>query len=550
MEDSIRSALARNARARSALPFVSALALALLTGGVGCGGNASVRNVPSAAEGGNSAGGIGGNASSGSAGPAGNGSGGRASGVAGDAGTGDGGSPGGDAGSSGEAGSDGGDAGSSGETSGAPLRVVNWSEKKQLLTPAGDRVVLEETLQSFLEAATPPTRIRVLAADGDPSALWSPPAGDYISDFARHPSGEFSVVLLAEDRSVFVARLAADLKQLALARISDPEAAHDPHASDAGVTDIFGNGLTLDPARIGALGETALVAVVSTVNAIIAYRIPFLEGSWGAPARTLVEPPAGLTPFLPIGGSFDTFGAMGAWFRCPLDIDEAGNTYLAAWAAPARIRAHVSAFNDGLVSLPIEPGFLFTGDSDLLLTKLGPDGARQWTRVVGSIHEDEPYALRVRDGLVAVVGRARRRPGFDNTAWDALVSVSRDDGELVGTRTFALDDSSILLAVDRVPEGGWLLGGSDGWVQNPDGLSVLQFGTKLLFQLDSSDPLAATPRRYPLAPGPRHNEIRSVSANASTFWFAGHEDGPIMHTGDADPAQIHATGVLGVGELH
>jgi hypothetical protein len=236
---------------------------------------------------------------------------------------------------------------------------------------------------------------------------------------------------------------------------------------------------------------------------------------------------------------------MGAWFRCPLDIDEDGNAYVAAWAAPVRVRAHVDLFHDGLVSLPIEPGYLFTGDSDLLLTKLAPDGTRQWTRVVGSIHEDEPYALRARDGLVAVVGRSRRFVGFDNTAWDALVSVSRSNGELIGTRTFELNDSSILLAVDRVPGTGWLLGGSDGWAENPDGLSILQFGTKLLLRLDGANSLDGAPIRYPLEPGPRNNELRSVLAAENRFWFAGHEDGPIMHTGDADRTQIHATGVLG-----
>ena len=37
------------------------------------------------------------------------------------------------------------------------------------------------------------------------------------------------------------------------------------------------------------------------------------DGTGGvATLRTLIEPPAGLTPFLPIGGSFDTFGAIGA----------------------------------------------------------------------------------------------------------------------------------------------------------------------------------------------------------------------------------------------
>ena len=564
MADSTRTGFgftARRAQAQAWLRF-SLIALALGAVSAGCGSDAGSGDAPgsagSVARGGDAAGGAragdAGQTSQGAAGAAGDGrtpaaEAGAAGSVAGEAGAGAGGSLGGDASAgAGAGGSVAGDAGTGGEAGEATLRVVNWSIRKQLVTPEGEIGVLEETLRSFLEAETAPTRLRLLTPKGEPRALWTPPAGSYIADFTRHPQGDFSAVLIADDRSVSVVRLAADLKQLALTRINDPEAAHDPHASEAGVTDLVSNGLALDPARIAALGETALVAVVSNVNAVIAYRIPFVAGGFAVPARTLVEPPAGITPFLPIGGSFDTFGALGAWFRCPLDVDEDGNAYVAVWAAPGRIRAHVALFHDGLVQGPIEPGFSFTGDSDLLLTKLDAEGARQWTRVVGSIHEDEPYALRAREGLVAVVGRSRRFVGNDNTAWDALVSVSRANGELVGTRTFAQNDSSILLAVDRVPGRGWLLGGSDGWAQNPEGLSILQFGTKLLFRLDSDDLQGATETaliRYPVEPGPRHNEIRSVLALGNRLWFAGHEDGPIMHTGDGDLSQIHATGVLG-----
>jgi len=502
--------------------------------GKGTGGSAGGGRDPAAEAG--TGGSFGGNADAGTGGS-----------LGGKADAGAGGALGGDA-DAGAGGSLDGEAGAGGEQDSPILRVANWSIRKQIVTPTNEHAVLEETLQSFFEAAAAPSRLRVLTAKGVQRAIWTPPAGNYISDFARHPQGEFSAVLIADDHSVSVVRLASDLKQLALARIDDPEVAHDPHASEAGVTELLSSGLALDPARIAAFGDAALVTVVSNVNAVISYRIRFAAAGFAAPARTLIEPPAGLTPFLPIGGSFDTFGALGGWFRCPLDIDEDGNAYVAVWAAPARIRAHVDVFHDGLASGPIEPGFPFTGDSDLLLTKLDPDGNRQWTRVVGSIHEDEPYALRAREGLVAVVGRARRFVGNDNTVWDALVSVSRVNGDLIGTRTFALNDSSILLAVDRVPGSGWLLGGSDGWAQNPEGLSVFQYGAKLLLRLDSVDSLdapAATLFRYPLESGPRHNEVRSVFAADNRFWFAGHEDGPIMHTGDSDRTQIHATGVLG-----
>ena len=350
------------------------------------------------------------------------------------------------------------------------------------------------------------------------------------------------MVLVGADRSFSIARLASDLTPLGIEVIEDPAIADDPHAAEFGDTELLSNGFAPDSARVGAHGEMTVAAVFSSMYSVVAYRLNFAAGSWSAPARTLVEPPSHLIPFIPTSGSFDTFGAITAWFRCPLDVDEDGNVYVVVWAGQDRIRDHVAVFNDGLAPLFEDAGNPLGGDSDLLLTKLDANGMRAWSRVIGSEYEDEPYAIRARTGLVATVGRSRRFPGIDNTTWDALFGVTTSSGDHVGTRTLSLNASSILLAVDAMPSGGWLLGGSDGWSQNPDGLSILSFGTKLLLTLDAFD---SAPKRHEVAPGPRHNEIRSVLADAQRLWFAGHEDGPIMHTGDADPTQIHATGVLG-----
>src|SRR6185436_18202210 len=103
---------------------------------------------------------------------------------------------------------------------------------------------------------------------------------------------------------------------------------------------------------------------------------------------------------------------------------------------------------------------------------------------------------------------ARRFPGFDNTTWDAFVAVIENDGVVLGPRALPFEASGIFLAVDVLPNGGLVLGGSDGWSQNPEGLSVLAFGTKLLIELPSWD---GEPRRLPLTAGPRHNEIRTVT---------------------------------------
>jgi hypothetical protein len=277
---------------------------------------------------------------------------------------------------------------------------------------------------------------------------------------------------------------------------------------------------------------------MTPLESVLLYRLAFASG-WTSPRRTLVLPVSHHVPFLPIGGTFDTFGAMWSSFRALLDVDAGGNAYVAFWANPFKLRAHDDFTGEDLKKLAPDA---FSQDSDVLLEKFDRAGTHLWSRLVGTGNEDEPYALRASHGEVAVVGRARRVPGDDNTFWDAFVSLSAADGTLVRSRTFQLEASSILLAVDGLPGGGWLVGGSEGWSQNPGGLSILYFGSKLLLELPTPD---ADPVRIALPAGPRHNEIRSVLAGTAGRWFAGHEDGPVMHTGDGDLSQIHATGVVG-----
>lgn len=274
-------------------------------------------------------------------------------------------------------------------------------------------------------------------------------------------------------------------------------------------------------------------------NSVILYRLRLVEAGWTVTWRTLVEPAMGLTPFLPIGGSFDTFGAIVAWFRPSLATDGQENAYVAIWAGQRRIPAHVTAFDDSVEPLPHDPD---ARDSDVLLSKIDAPGARRWTRVVGTRFEDEPYALAASGNQAVVVGRSRANPGNDNTRWDAWLAAVDGEGTLIASRTLPFDASGIFLGVAIDAEGGIVTGGSDGWNQNPDGLSILDYGAKLLVTLAHADgPLV----RVAVPAGPRHNEIRSVAASPDGLWYAGHKDGPITHGGDADPGQIHATGVVG-----
>jgi len=327
---------------------------------------------------------------------------------------------------------------------------------------------------------------------------------------------------------------------LELRQLVDPDIARDP--LPGGVTppiELTVTALPRDSVRVAADGEDAVVVAMTPLESVILYRVAFFP-RWADPRRALVMPVRPHIPFLPIGGSFDTFGAMWSSFRALVDVDDQGNAYVAFWAQPQKIQVAAAFTGEPLMKLAPDQ---LSQDSDVLLSKVDRSGTRLWTRVVGTANEDEPYALRAAHGEVAVAGRARRVPGGDNTFWDGFLAVSGADGVPRSTRTFHLDASSIFLALDGLPDGGWLAGGSEGWSQNPEGLSVLSFGSKLLVELPDG---AAEPLRVPLPAGPRHNEIRSVSADATHRWFAGHEDGPVMHTGDGDLSQIHSTAFVGV----
>jgi len=436
-----------------------------------------------------------------------------------------------------------------GEPPGAPttddpgpglLFTEGWSARARLRTGSGPTVILEEVLVGFATRAGP-SRVRRLATGASPERAWMAPDGLVIADAARHPSGELSAVLVGDDGAVSLARLTPDLALIAMGPLHDPDLADDPFNTAAGETDLRAHVLfsLTTAARVAADGEDVVVAVDNAANELIAYRLAF-AGAWSLLRRTVVEPPAGLTPLLPIGGSFDTFGAMDAWFRPLLDVDADGSAYVAIWASPRRIQRHAEAFGDQLAPLSSAPESAL--DSDVLLTKVDRGGARVWSRVVGTAHEDEPYAIRAAPGAVAVVGRARRNPSFDNTFWDGFIAVSSAQGEPLGARALQLDQSSIFLGVDRLGDSGWVVGGSDGWAQNPGGLSVLSFGHLVLLELPTLD---GEPVRLALPAGTRHSEIRNVIAGPGLVSFAGHEDGPVMHTGDTDPAQIHGTGVVG-----
>jgi hypothetical protein len=422
------------------------------------------------------------------------------------------------------------------------MRVPERSVARLAVT-AGRVVLLEETLTGFDHVSPGPRLVRAIDRRSSTEVSWQPEGTARIADAAAHASGAVSVAVVDDQNRISVVGLGADLVPRATLQLMDDQVDLDPPADPAGNRGLLASGATAESVRIAAVGDEVVVAAFTWRNSLVAYRLHWGDAGFELRGRSLVEPPAPLIPFLPIGGSFDTFTAIVAWFQPYLAVDADGNAYLALWTNPRRIMLHTQRFGDGLLPLPTDPG---RRDSDVTVTKLAPDGTRLWSRVIGTQFEDEPYAIAAGANEVVVTGRSRRNPGNDNTQWDPWLAALDGGGALLASRTLPFHASGILLAVEVDGTGAITAGGSDGWIQNPDGLSVLTFGAKLLFTLPSA---GGTPARVDVPAGPRHNEIRSVALGPAGVWYAGHEDGPLTHSGDSDPSQIRSTGVVDVATV-
>src|SRR5262249_57756558 len=119
-------------------------------------------------------------------------------------------------------------------------------------------------------------------------------------------------------------------------RLLAREIGHDPCPAGGGgtqPTDLTANALPRDSVRTAPDGEEAVVVAVTPLNSVLLYRLAF-STHWEAPRRALLLPVTAHLPFLPIGGSFDTFGAMWSSFRALVDVDAEGNAYAGVWAHP------------------------------------------------------------------------------------------------------------------------------------------------------------------------------------------------------------------------
>lgn len=371
--------------------------------------------------------------------------------------------------------------------------------------------------------------------------VWRPADSDRLTDACRHPSGEWSAVGVEADGRIFLAR--GDARGL-FDRIvlDDPDLAGDSRAWLETPREVPRIGaLSEASVSVAADGEDVVVTLMSEDFAVLAYRWRRESNAFVRGPRTLVSPAAYVTPYLPIGGSYDDFDAVVSPYQTRLAVDEEGRAFVAIFADRSRLDRHDAVFGTDLDLLrdQLHPR---QNTSDALVLRIDRDGTVAFARVVGTVDvEDEIFGIAVGAERVAVLGRSRRELGRDNTELHAMISELTLDGEPLGTTTFDADGSALAQSAGYDANDLWV-GGTEGWRQNPSGRSVFEPGAPFLVRLtDAATGSRSIDRFDALVPHTTgHAELRAVRVEEATLLLAGHENGPLTHTGDGDRSRIRS----------
>jgi hypothetical protein len=394
---------------------------------------------------------------------------------------------------------------------------------------------MEERLHALTDPG-PERKLVLLDDSGAQAGQYAAPAGWALIDFARHASGETTVVL-ATARDVKLVRLdrsAAPIGELALV---DPQAATDPYYDNGGVHD-DGSLLpfyTRDAVRVAAVGEGVVMALRTGRNAVVAYRFdpapgPGYTRSW----RTLVEPGLSMFAIGITSGTFDTFGQLDNHWTVHLDASPAGDVAVAVVsrqdAAPIFAR-HADYF-----------GEVVAGNWGLLVTRLAADGRRLGTTPIASSRPVELHGLRISGDDIGLVGRVFTGVVSDGSGWDAYSAhIDRTSGVLRTYATVDIDRGEILFDIAPLAQGRFLAAGAAGYTENPSGASISEQAAPLLVVLEAD---GGVKQRIAFTAGPRQNQLRSLVARGDRWLVGGMVDGPGTHSGDANPALIRADGFV------
>ncbi len=385
---------------------------------------------------------------------------------------------------------------------------------------------------------------RLVRARGgeSPTVVFEPSIDERLTSAAVHPSGEWSATVVPRDGSIALVRASADGTVRARTVLDDPTLKDERGAwtgSDAPERPVV-TILSEDSVRAAADGEDLVVSLTTRWNSALVYRWRWDGRAWARGARTLVTPAVGMTPYIPDTASYDVFDAVVNMWSTQLCTDPAGRAYVANWMDRNRIRAHNTTLGTSLQTIRTELDT--THPSDLLVTRIDRDGRRVFQTLVGTPDvDDEAFGIACGSDRVAVVGRHRTERGRDNTEFHVFAAAVASDGRALGRLSFDARQLGLAQSAAIEDDGAVLLGGSEGWAQNPIGASVSGQGTPFLLRWT---PGATTATRL-AAPSVRgHGELRALARQGAFVWMGGVENGPLSHTYDGDRTQVRSDGWL------
>lgn len=384
-----------------------------------------------------------------------------------------------------------------------------------------DYLLLLETPIALGELKAPERILRRFRPERMPLD-YVPPPGATISDFATHPGGEVSILLVSD--IVY-----------ALERWR-PDGSRSGAVEVASVVPTYWSG---DPGRISPAGDDVVLALRANDNSVRAYRYTPEGVSYRRVWESLVEPVNDLLPRGLTSGSFDTFGQLQNPFRVYADVGPDGAVWVGLLADPGTdlLERHNATFGDDLRSVS-DTRLSY----DVLVTQLDGAGRRVFSRMVGTQWNDEIYGMRAVPGAMLVVGRTETSPG-DAGGWDGLLARVADEGT-VFVRTFHVNAADIAFDADLLSDGRTVIVGGTGYTDNPSGGSISESCSLLAMVLSEN-----TQTVLPLPTLPKHNHLRTLVADVSTAWVAGMTNGPGTHSGDNDPSAIRADPFVAVVAL-
>jgi hypothetical protein len=428
--------------------------------------------------------------------------------------------------------------------------VVSW-----LLADPAQPYWLEEELAAWPQRAGDrdlgPRRIMRGVAGAPPEIIYAPGDPDRLTAAVVHDRESWSAVGVDGERRPFLVRGRghALLPRIVL---DDPALAGDRASwnGDTPPTALRVGLLSEDSVRIAGTAEEVVVSLLSEDSAVLAYRFRWDGAQLVRGARTLVSPAMAEAPYLPDSPSYDNFDAVVNAFSARLAVTGSGVAYVAMALTYQRMLRHNAVFGTSYQPLRSDQDRL-NRPSDLLITRIERDGTRAWSRLAGTPDvDDEVYALATDAAeRVAAVGRSRRERMRDNTEWHATITALDASGGVTAAVVFDTADSGIAQCAAFAPDGTLLVGGTEGWLQNPSGISLYQPGRPFLLRLgvDGARGPIEPVRQGALLPRTEgHSELLALAVTEDLLWLGGLERGPLTHTGDADRSLVRADGWLSV----